>query len=488
MAYPNQCSEVGGFSCPEVQYFSNPENMYNGDPMGVSTDNPSTGVDGPADAVGTLNDRREFNANRRRSLTSPTPRVALTLSPYWLAEDGGVSTVTATLHRPSSEDTVVTLSASPSDAVDLNTNGTLTIPAGRTHSDDTVTITGVDNDDQTGDVTVEVLATAENPSDLGVIAPEPVDLLIADDETRPVLTLSLSRPEVLEGEDWLGRRTFVTATLENMSSAETIVTVSASPAEAVEKISWNTLTIPAGQKESKSGVNIFAVDDTEFTESKKMVTVSGTATNPQGITGPKSVTLTIIDDDGPYFVDDRIAYSFTVGVAASRVLPEAAYGDGPLTYSLSPALSNGVTFVRGPTARIGVSTTSAVADETSYTLTATDADGDTDTMTVSITVRSQVCPNSAAVSGYANPGIAADCEVLLSSRDSLRGDKSLNWSESLSIDAWQGVEIANDRIVGVDMSSLNLTGNITIRNWAISLACNCWISVRMSWPVRSRPN
>ena len=460
MAYPNQCSEVGGFSCPKVQYFSNPENMYNGDPMGVSTDNPSTGVDGPADAVGTLNDRREFNANRRRSLTSPTPRVALTLSPYWLAEDGGVSTVTATLHRPSSEDTVVTLSASPSDAVTLSGSRTLTIPAGRTEINDSVTITGIDNDDQTGDVTVEVLATAENPSDLGVIAPEPVDLLIADDETRPVLTLSLSRPEVLEGEDWLGRRTFVTATLENMSSAETIVTVSASPAEAVEKISWNTLTIPAGQKESKSGVNIFAVDDTEFTESKKMVTVSGTATNPQGITGPESVTLTIIDDDGPYFVDDRIAYSFTVGVAASRVLPEAAYGDGPLTYSISPTLSNGVTFAPGPTAWIGVSTTSTVADETSYTLTATDADGDTDTMTVSITVRSRVCPNSTAVSGYADPGIAVDCEALLSSRDSLRGDQSLNWSESVSIDTWQGVEIANDRIVGVDMSSLNLTGTI----------------------------
>ena len=41
-----------------VAYFSNPEKTYNGDPMGVPADHPSTGVDGPADAVGTLNNRR----------------------------------------------------------------------------------------------------------------------------------------------------------------------------------------------------------------------------------------------------------------------------------------------------------------------------------------------------------------------------------------------------------------------------------------------
>ncbi len=460
MAYPNQCSEVGGFSCPQVQYFSNPDNTYKGDPMGVSSDNPSIGVDGPADAVQTLNTRREFNANRRRSSTSPTPRVALNLSPYWLAEDGGVSAVTATLHRPSSEDTVVTISASPTDAVTLNANRTLTIPAGETVSIDSVTIAGVDNGDETGDVIVMVSATAENTSALGVIAPEPVDLAIADDETTPVLTLTLSPEEVFEGRDRSERRTLVTARLDNVSSAETTVRVSASPIEAVERISWNTLTIPAGQKESKGGVYIVAVDDTEFMDSKKVVTVSGTAENSQVTIGPDQVTLTIIDDDGPYFVDDSVTYSFTEGVAASRVLPEAAYGDGLLTYSISPTLSNGVIFVPGPTAMIGVSKTSAAADVANYTLTATDADGDTDTMTVSITVRSGVCPNSTAVSGYADPEIAADCESLLSARDALRGDQSLNWSESISIDSWQGVAIAHDRIVRVDLSSLNLTGTI----------------------------
>ena len=96
MAYNRQCMEVGGFYCPGIAYFSNPEVTLNGDPTGVPVDNPSTDVDGPAHAVKTLNERREITANFRRSSTSPTPRVHLTLSPYWLSENGGMSTVTAT--------------------------------------------------------------------------------------------------------------------------------------------------------------------------------------------------------------------------------------------------------------------------------------------------------------------------------------------------------------------------------------------------------
>ena len=460
MAYGTQCGEVGGFGCYQVSYFSNPELTYKGDPMGVPADHPSTGVDGPADAVGTLNNRREIVANFRLSSVSPTPRVGLTLSPYWLSENGGVSTVTATLNRPSSADTIVTVSASPSDSVTMSGSRTLTIPAGRTEINDSVTITGIDNDDQTGDVTVEVSATVENTSSLGVIAPEPLALAVADDETTPVVSLSLSRAEVFEGGDFRERRTFVTTSLDNRSSATTTVTVSVSPAEAVEEI-WSVLTIPAGQRASVGfGVRIYARDDAEFTEAEKMVTVSGTATNPLGVTGPDSVTLTIIDDDAPIFADDSITYTFTAGVIASRVLPEAEYGNGPLTYSISPAVSNGVTFAPGPPGKIGVSSTSVAAGETSYILTATDAQDDTDTMAVNITVIEGVCPNSAAISGYADPGIVADCEALLASRDALRGDQPLNWSEQLAIGDWKGIEILNNRVVGIDMSSQGLSGTI----------------------------
>ena len=457
MSYPTQCAEVADFYCEQIGYFSNPENNYNGDPMGVPADHPSTGVDGPANAVGTLNDRREITANFRQSSASPSPRVHLTLSPYWLSENGGVSKVTATLHRPSSADTTVTVSASPSDAVTLSGSRTLTIPAGRTVSVASVTITGVDNGDQTGDLSVTVSATAANTSSLGVVDPEPVALVIADDETTPVVTLSLSPSEIAEHEGW----TFVTAMLDNRSSADTIVSVSAEPAELIEQRWDNTLTIPAGQTESIGfGVSLLAVDNDELAEATQTVTVSGTSENPHGVAGPENVTLTIIDDEAPFFADDSIAYTFTAGIAVSRFLPEAEFGNGKLTYSLSPAPSNDVTFTPEPPARIGVSATSVAAGETSYTLTATDADGDTDTMTISITVRKGVCPNSAAVSGYSDPGIVHDCEALLASRDTLSVDQSLNWDEDLPIDEWKGVELADGRVVELRMSSEGIVGTI----------------------------
>ena len=461
MAYSNQCGEVGDFYCERIGYFSNPEVTYDGDPMGVPVDHLSTGVDGPADAVRTLNGRREITANFRRSSASPTSRVHLTLSPYWLAENGGVSTVTATLHRPSSADTTVTVTASPADAVTLSANRTLTIPAGQTVSAGAVTITGVDNGNQTGDVSVEVSATATNPSSLGIVEPEPVALVIIDDETTPVVTLSLSPVEIVEGGEWPENRTIVTATLDNRSVADTTVAVSATPAEVVD-IYDNTLTIPAGQTASVGwGAGIEAVDDGELTVAKKSVTVSGTAMNPHGVTGPESVTLTISDDEAPFFADESNSYTFTEGIAGTRFLPEAAYGNGTLTYSLSPAPSNAVTFTPGPPARIGTSTTSVARGDASYRLTATDADGDTDTMTISIVVRKGVCPNSAAVSGYAGPGIVGDCEALLASRDALGGDKSLNWSEDLSIGEWDGISIFKGRVQSLSLVDQGLTGTIT---------------------------
>ena len=454
MAYGNQCVETG---CPEVSYFSNPEKTYNGDPMGVPADHPSTGVDGPADAVGTLDDRREITANFRRSSSSLTPRVVLTMPAYWLAENGGVSMVTATLHRPSTADTIVTLLASPAAAVSINGSGTLTIPVGETVSVGTVAITGIDNNDQADDAIVTISATAANTSSLGVIDPEPVALAIADDETTPVVTLSLSPSEIAEHVGW----TFVTAMLDSRSSADTTISVSAEPAELVGVTPLRALTIPAGQTKSIGlGSLIRAVDNDELAETTQSVTVSGTAENLQGVTGPENLTLTIIDDEAPFFADDSIVYTFTAGIAGGRFMPEAAYGNGKLTYSLALAPSNDVTFALGPPAWIGIPSTFEAGREMSYTLTATDADGDTDTMTISIAVRKGVCPNSAAVTGYSGPGIVQDCEALLASRDALTIEKSLNWNEDLPIDEWKGVRLADGRVVGLIIESEGIAGTI----------------------------
>ena len=113
------------------------------------------------------------------------PTVTLSLSASTISENGGVSTVSATLSHPSSAITTITVSAapvSPATASDftLSSADTLIIAASETTSTGTVTITAVDNDDRADDKTVTVSATANNTQ--GITAPEPVTLTITDDE------------------------------------------------------------------------------------------------------------------------------------------------------------------------------------------------------------------------------------------------------------------------------------------------------------------
>ena len=68
------------------------------------------------------------------------------------------------------------------------------------------------------------------------------------------------------------------------------------------------------------------------------------------------------------------------------------------------------------------------------------------------------CP--AAPAG--NPGLRADCDVLLATRDLLAGEARLNWSEHLPIESWQGVTIggSRDRVTRLELASSGLNGRI----------------------------
>ncbi len=137
----------------------------------------SVGVTDPADQTLTITD------------DEGAPTVTLVLTPSSISENGGVSTVTATLSGASSAATTLTVSAvpvSPAVAGDftLSTNTELTIAAGATTSTGTVTITAVDNAVDAADKQVTVSATAAN--DVGVTAPASQTLTITDDDAAPV--------------------------------------------------------------------------------------------------------------------------------------------------------------------------------------------------------------------------------------------------------------------------------------------------------------
>ena len=246
----------------------------------------SQGVDGPAAVALTIEDDDE------------APTATLILTPDSISENDGLSTLTAELSHPSSEETTVTVSAaavSPGVAADfeLGANKILSIAAGATESTGTVTIEAVDNGVDAPDRTVSVSAGAVNSQ--GVNSPANKTLTIEDDEEAPTAKLVLTPASI--GED--GKSSAVSATLSHPSIAETTLTVSAAAgANAVEMDFWlstnKTLTIAAGATESTEMVTITAFADDEDGPDKE-VTVSASASNSQGVTAPADVTLTIED-------------------------------------------------------------------------------------------------------------------------------------------------------------------------------------------------
>ena len=112
-------------------------------------------------------------------------RAALVLTPETIAENGGVSTVTATLSGASDAVTALTVSVtpvSPATAADftLSADPVLTIAASQTTSTGTVTITAVDNAVAAADKTFTVGAAIVNED--GVPAPADVTLTIRNDD------------------------------------------------------------------------------------------------------------------------------------------------------------------------------------------------------------------------------------------------------------------------------------------------------------------
>ena len=73
------------------------------------------------------------------------------------------------------------------------------------------------------------------------------------------------------------------------------------------------------------------------------------------------------------------------------------------------------------------------------------------------------CSNRGAVPNpQANPGLVADCDVLLAARDILAGSGKLNWSVNLDVRDWDGITIgeSRNRVRGLDLSDKQLTGTI----------------------------
>ena len=184
MAFGGQCSFEGRFGCRELLRFSNPDQIHpdpGGDPLGVPGREPSTAVDGPADAVRTLNRTRATVASFR---TPPAVTVSFGAAAYIAAEGGEAATVTVNLspapERPVSVP-LVSVGATGATASDYTAPGSVAFAA--TETAQTFTVTAVDDDaDDDGETVTLVFDTRVLPSGMTVGSPATATVTLTDDD------------------------------------------------------------------------------------------------------------------------------------------------------------------------------------------------------------------------------------------------------------------------------------------------------------------
>ncbi len=121
-------------------------------------------------------------------------------------------------------------------------------------------------------------------------------------------------------------------------------------------------------------------------------TYTYTVTDDDGDTDDLTFGITIAANEVPSFSDTIDDQEYIAGTATNLpvTLPEAAGGNAPLTYSITPALPTGLDF--DSNTRVISGTPAAAASRTAYTYTVTDEDGDTDDLTFGITISADVEP------------------------------------------------------------------------------------------------
>ena len=362
------------------------------------------------------------------------PAVTLVLTPASIGENGGSSTVTATLDRASSAATTVTVSAtpvSPALAGDytLSTNTTLTIAAGQTASTGVVTITAVNNDVDAADKEVTVSATATNAQ--GITAPQDATLTITDDDAP---SLSIADASVAEGNAGTSATLTFTVTLDPAATLPVTVdwrTADGTATAGTDYTAGNgTLTFESGDATKTVAVTVMGDDADEPNE-----TLTVTLSNESGATlADAAATGTITDDDGPPAVtlvltpasisenggkstvtatlNRSSSAATTVTVSATPVSPALA---GDYTLSTNTTL----TIAAGQTASTGVVTITAVdnsvdaADKTvTVSATATNAQGVTAPQDATLTITDDDAPSLSIADASVTEGNAGTSATL----------------------------------------------------------------------------
>ncbi len=180
MAYANQCTT---WRTPLL--FSNPEQNYRGAPAGIAGLAPSNAVDGPSDAVRTLNRTRAYVANFRQA---PDITVSFGAAAYTAAEGGTAATVAVKLSAAPTRTLEIPLSWTPATgATAAAAHDFDGVPAvvrfGATDTEQTFTVTAADDAADESDETITLTLGAPTARGATLGSPSETTVTLTDDDT-----------------------------------------------------------------------------------------------------------------------------------------------------------------------------------------------------------------------------------------------------------------------------------------------------------------
>ncbi len=260
-----------------------------------------------------------------------TPTATLTLTPSSISENGGVSTVTATLSGASSAATTITVAASAGNYT-VSQNAVLTIAAEATTSTGTVTLTAVDDDVDGPDREVDVTATAANT--VGVTGPADATLTITDDDTAGITVTLPTGQTALTTTEAGGTDTF-TVVLDSEPTAD--VTIGVSSDDTTEgTVAPATLTFTSGNWSTAQTVTVTgvddAVDDGDVSYSIVLAAAQSGDTNYNGV-DPDDVSASNTDDDAaPTAISLRLDPATVTEGGGAQTVTVHADVDGTTTF------------------------------------------------------------------------------------------------------------------------------------------------------------
>ena len=258
------------------------------------------------------------------------PGVTLTVASSSIPENGGSTTVGATLTHPSSAATTVTVTA-VSGSYTVGSDATITIAAGETaNATDTASITAVDNDVDAADSAVTVTGTAQNSQGTGTVTG--ASLTITDDDTAgfAVSPATSSTSRLRTTEDG-GTDTF-TVKLSSKPTGDVVLGVVSS--DATEgTVSASSLTFTATTWSTAQTVTLTGVDDAPANpaDGDKDYTVTLTVDQPStadanyDALSSSPVTVYAVNADNEY------------GLKVSSVTGQATEAGGTATFTVALA-------------------------------------------------------------------------------------------------------------------------------------------------------